>query len=92
MRFTIRDLLWLTAVVAISCCWFKCACELKFSSERARLFEVLKKISDDHSRRIEDGWRSDLEGEWVRANELSKTVHVLASEVVELRKQRENTP
>ncbi|MGH9931016.1 MAG: hypothetical protein ACREA9_17550 [Pyrinomonadaceae bacterium] len=82
MKFSIRDLFWFTTLAAVFCAW-------QVSLQKTAFWAYRAERAESHYRVLEEGWRQDLAGEFVRGNEMAKTLHVLASEVVELRKQRD---
>jgi hypothetical protein len=57
-RFTIRDLLWLTAVIGLSLGWWLDHSDLKWTMAKDRDFEAKCKAKAQEAERSRDSWKS----------------------------------
>ena len=70
LRFTIRDLFWLTAVVALSVGWWLDHTDLKWTTAKNRDFEAACKAKVQVAESLADGWKSTVSRQNARLRRL----------------------
>ena len=72
LRFTIRDLLWLTAVMALSLGWWLDHSDLKWTTAKDRDFEAVCKAKAKQAENSAEGWKSIARNEETTIRRLQK--------------------